>query len=317
MTDNWISGCRNGVNAWECDENNHLNVRFYMTRLSQTMGFVAHALEVPAGCALSPKTHHIRYRRELNTGDMADFRTRVIEVRDNSVVLHHELRCAGAFSGKVDGALREENASAQSGVATSFISIDRQIDRATGAPVAWSARQRELMAQFAGDLPERDAPRSVAFEEPRRPLDLGEARARGLVEVYRGMVQPWECDVSGRMATEQVMGRFSDGVGNLFAHMGIDVADLLASRRGSVVVENRLTYNDMPGPGELIVSHSQVVEFLGKTMRFSHGMYNAATGRRIAASEVIVAILDHNTRRAVALSDAERARVEQRLTPLD
>jgi len=298
VTDNWISGCRNGVNAWECDENNHLNVRFYMTRLAQTMGFVAHALEVPAGCALSPATHHIRYRRELNTGDMADFRTRVIGVRDDSVVLHHELRCAGD-------------------IATSFISIDRQIDRTTGASVPWSARQRALMAGFAGALPERDAPRSVAFEEPRRPLDLGEARARGLVEVYRGMVQPWDCDVSGRMATEQVMGRFSDGVGNLFAHMGIDVADLLASHRGSVVVENRLTYNDMPGPGELIVSHSQVVEFLGKTMRFSHGMYNAATGRRIAASEVIVAILDHNSRRAVALSDAERARVEQRLTPLD
>lgn len=298
MTDNWISGCRNGVNAWECDENNHLNVRFYMTRLSQTMGFVALALEVPAACALVPTTHHIRYRQELNTGDMADFRTRVIEVRDDSVVLHHELHRAND-------------------VATSFISIDRQIDRATGAAVAWSARQRELLSYFNGALPERDAPRSVAFEESRQPLDLATARQRGLVEIYRGMVQPWDCDVSGRMAVEQVMGRFSDGVGNLFSHMGLGVDQLLESGRGSVVVENRLTYDAMPGPGDLIISHSQIVEFLGKTMRFSHSMFNAASGQRIAGSEVIVAILDHASRRAVALSDAERARVEPHLTPLD
>ncbi|MFC0284178.1 acyl-CoA thioesterase [Camelimonas abortus] len=298
MPASWISGARSGVNAWECDENNHLNVRFYMTRLSQTMGFVAGALEVGEGRMLKPLTHHIRYRHELRAGDMAEFRTRVAEIRDDSVVLHHELHCAGR-------------------VATSFISIDRQVDRATGAPVPWSARQRELMARYAGTIPESDMPRSVDFEERRKPMTLQEARDRGLVEIYRGMVQPWECDVSGRMAVEQVMGRFSDGVGNLFAHMELDVPGLLASGRGSVVVENRLTYGDMPPPGTLVVAHSQVAGFLGKMMRFAHGMFDMRTGARIGASEVIVAILDHATRRAVALSDAERARVEKYLTPLD
>lgn len=298
MTANWISGNRNGVNAWECDENNHLNVRFYMTRLSVSMGFVAAALEVAPGHLLRPLTHHIRYRRELHTGDMAEFRSRVVEVREASVVLHHELHCGDH-------------------VATSFISIDQQTDATTGAAVPWTARQRELMAQYAGDIPESDRPRSVAFEETRRPLNLAEARARGLVEIYRGMVQPWDCDVTGRLANEQVMGRFSDGVGNLFAHMKLDVADLLASGRGSVVIENRLTYDEMPAPGDLIISHSQVVEFLGKTMRFAHSAFNGRTGARIAASEVIVAILDHAARRAVALSDDERARVEACLTPLD
>lgn len=298
MSAHWISGNRNGVNAWECDENNHLNVRFYMTRLSQTMGFVAQALEVGPECILTPVTHHIRYRRELHTGDMADFHTRVIAVRDDSVVLHHELHCAGTL-------------------ATSFISIDRQTHRATGDAVNWTPRQRELMAQYAGELPEADRPRSVAFEETARPLDLDAARQHGLVEIYRGMVQPWDCDITGRLANEQVMGRISDGVGNLFAHMQLDVAQLLESGRGSVVIENRLTYDSMPRAGDLIIAHSQIVEFIGKTMRFSHNMFNAGTGQRIAASEVIVAILDHTTRRAVALSDAERARVEAHLTPLD
>jgi len=61
---------RGSVNAWECDENDHLNVRFYLAKANQGLPFVLDAIGLPAAALLKMDAHpriraqHVRFLKE-------------------------------------------------------------------------------------------------------------------------------------------------------------------------------------------------------------------------------------------------------------
>ena len=54
---------RGSVNAWECDENDHLNVRFYLAKTNQGLPFALDAIGLPAA-ALARIDAHPRIRAQ-------------------------------------------------------------------------------------------------------------------------------------------------------------------------------------------------------------------------------------------------------------
>ena len=75
MLEGGIEVWRGGVNAWQCDQMGHLNVRFYVAHAMEGLVGLAGALGMgsafaPRGSAtLAVRRHHIRFLREARVGD--------------------------------------------------------------------------------------------------------------------------------------------------------------------------------------------------------------------------------------------------------
>ena len=60
---------RGSVNAWECDENDHLNVRFFLAKVDQGLPFTLDALGLRAAMQEQKarpriRAQHVRFLRE-------------------------------------------------------------------------------------------------------------------------------------------------------------------------------------------------------------------------------------------------------------
>lgn len=296
---------RGGVNAWECDENDHLNVQFYVARLTEATVGVAMALGLdPMGeTCLVPVAHHLRFLRELRTADTTVTRSRIIEVRTDTIVTHHEVVSGGA-------------------VAASFLAVDgfcagpRRPGEGPDQLSPWPAETVRTAELLRTDLPEAAAPRSVLLDATVAPVDLSSAIADGCVPIFRGQVQPFQCDRTGALTPQHIMGAHSTGVGHLWDALGLTRERMLDAGRGGIVLENRLNYFDPVAAGTPIIALSALLEVMSKRMlRFRHMMFDQTTGRPVAVSEVAVATLDFSTRRMGQFSDAELAELATHAKP--
>lgn len=172
-------------------------------------------------------------------------------------------------------------------------------------PESASARGRALI----GELPDHAQARSVKRETRLPDLTLEEAAARGFIEIYRGPVSREHCDDFGHMNTQFYISRYSDGSGHMWQGLGMERKKMLAERRGSVVLEQRLNYVREVISGDILIVRSALVEVAARTIRICHFMFNAETGLLAATSEVTVIRLDLDSRRAASFSDEERAQL--------
>ena len=75
MLEGGIEVWRGGVNAWQCDQMGHLNVRFYVAHAMEGLVALAGALGMPQAFAprgaasLQVLQHHIRFLNEARVGD--------------------------------------------------------------------------------------------------------------------------------------------------------------------------------------------------------------------------------------------------------
>lgn len=288
----FITG-RGGVQAWECDENEHLNVQFYAARVSDAAPFVLDALGIgpSSGLALVPAVHHTRFLRELRMGDITVTRSTPVAMGPATVTLLHEL-------------------TSDDGVGARFIATDRLIDTQSGATVAWPPEAEDALRAAIEDLPDAAQPRTLALDQAAPLLNLAEAEADGWVEIHRGPVTPQQCDILGTIAPQHVIGRFSDGVPHLWAALGLDRRVMLDRGRGSVVLETKLTYLKRPRPGDLLVGRSALIAILGKAVRFQHVLFDKRGGEPVAINEAVATTLDLAARKAVGFDEAEKAALQ-------
>jgi acyl-CoA thioester hydrolase len=219
-------------------------------------------------------------------------RSRVIEMREKTLTVYHELLTGGTGE-----------------TAATVVAINGNFDGETRRLVPWSAQALARGRALAGPLPAHGEARSVARETRLADLTLEEASARGFIEIHRGFVAAAQCDGLGHMATQFYISRYSDGSGHMWQGLGMEKQRMLAARRGSVVLEQRLNYVREVMAGDIVIVKSALVEVAAKTIRICHFMFNAETGRVAATSEVTAILLDLDSRRATAFSDSERARL--------
>jgi acyl-CoA thioester hydrolase len=297
---------RGGVNTWDCDEMGHMNVRFYVVRsveamagLAAEMG-MAFAYVAHASSTLVIKEQHIRFLREAHAGAALHMTGGVISLDETEAwvlqILYH-----------ADG---QPAATIQSRIA--------HVTARDAAPFRWPAAVRERAKALAIEVPAFAAARSVSLDPVVSQASLSRANELGLVQIGLGALMPQDCDVFGRMRTEQFIGRVSDGIGRLihpFRDQVADLADVPHGQIGGAVLEYRLLQLDWPRAGDRIALRSGLKSVDDRTMRVVHWMIDPDTGKAWGSSEAVAITFDLDARKIVPVSKAAQAALNNCAVP--
>jgi len=289
------------VNAWECDDGGHMNVRFHLERAMVGLAHMAHALDMPnafmasAGATLAPREAHIRFLKEARPPTPLIMHGGVVELADREATFCLDMRHG-------DGA--------PSSVFTIRVA---HVDTRSFRPFPWSQRTRLKAKALACKLPPHAQPRSMDLAKPLADASLANAKAIGASRIGATLCQASDCDAFGRMRTEHFMGRVSDSVPNFLQQWRRETAD---GNSGSIaagaVVEARLAMRRWPRAGDLLEVYSGVSEVVGKTMRLAHWICDPASGAAWASLEVVALTFDTVTRKALEPPPQARAAMQAR-----
>jgi acyl-CoA thioester hydrolase len=293
---------RGGVNTWECDDNGHLNVRFYVARAAEGLVGLASAMGMKgafragADATLLIKEQHIRFLREARPG----------------AALH---MLVGVVS--IDGAearvLQRLIHSRTGELAATFQTVITHVTSREGRAFPWSARALALARGLLTAIPERAGARSVSLAPVRCAASLAEADRMDLVRLGAGAFGAADVDSFGRMRPELFIGRVSDGVPRLREVLG-DQGEPPA-HVGGAVVEYRLVHLDWPRAGDRFEIRSGLAGIVGNAQRIVHWMLDPVSGRAWGSAEAIAVRLDLQARRMIPLDDAAREAAAAAIVP--
>ena len=290
---------RSNVNAWECDENGHLNVRYFigknyqgLVHLLAEVGLTPTCVQRYAVLRARLASQHVRFHLEARLALPITIHGAVVAHNGASIELYSELRHT------VNDTLY-----------TSFNSEIEIVDLKDG-----QRRSVEIDDWGSGfELPKHGRIRSLPPGDVPVAA-LADALAMGYMETGRGTVLTEECDPHGRMEIYQYSGRMSDCIANFSA---MTQSDEEFSRRGSgelgsAVIESRVDYDGELHVGDRFAVVSGLRSFTTKTQRLSHLMFDLDTGQLVAHNQGIAVALDLKTRRAVPFSEDRKARMLDR-----
>jgi acyl-CoA thioester hydrolase len=289
---------RGTVDAWECDEMGHMNVRFYVSRAIEGLAAMAAALGLPRAFAahatstLVMSDLHIRFLREAREGAAIHMTAGVLSIGETDVelgmVLHHS----------------------QTGEASAAYVV-RAVHATLGENRAfpWSAGALAAAKALHVALPAYAGPRSVKMEPVTAPTACrAQAEALGLPVTAAGLISPADCDVFGRLRPDTVMGRLSDAATHLFWPLvAFDDEDRPGKRIGRAMMEGRLVFLEPVYAGTRIEVRSALTKIQPKTEQLIHWILDPDTGRPIAVAEAIGAALDLDARALLPFTDKGRA----------
>lgn len=289
---------RSNVNAWDCDENGHLNVRYYISKNAQGL---THLL---AESGLSPSrlealglrarllVQHVRYHREARVAAPLIGTGQFVGVAGERLHLYSEIH------NSMDATLYTTFNSELEFIDSDGHSVMPPFDRDCNA---W-------------EVPEHGAVRSLpATAKPDVSLD--EALAAGYAETGRGTVMAQECDRAGRLEAYQYAARIADAIPNLMSTLQTPAEFALRAEGelGGAVIESRAAYYEELHAGERFVLLSGLRSFAAKTMHLSHLMFNLETNALAFSSAGIGVALDLRARRAVPFTAERQALMRERI----
>lgn len=287
---------RGGVAAWECDHMGHLNVGFYVAKAMEGLAGLAaelgmpHAFAADARATLIVRDQHIRFLKEARPGAPLTMTGGVVEIGGDDARLLLLLR-------HQDGAL-----------AASFQTVVAHATAGDARPFPWPDRIRARAEALRMAVPETAAARSISLEPVESQASLARAEALGLKRTALGAVRSVDCDAFGRMRTELMMARISDGIPHFFDGQRPGAGD--GRRIGGAALEYRLLHFDWPRAGDRVELRSGSAGGDARFRRLVHWLLDPDTGRAWGAAEAIAVSFDLETRKIVSLSDEELARVE-------
>lgn len=277
---------RRFVNTWECDENAHMNVQFYVAHFAEAEPhfWLASGL---TGKPPAVTARHMRFHREMHASDASIIHSALAAGEDGGALLCHMLR-------KDDGTL----------AATCLSALDAGLGEIrAAAPLAPVA-----------DAPEAARPHGIApVAAAPGAADAGALARAGFVPTYRGLVLPRDCDADGTMTAQLYVGRFSDAASHLWHHLGLGTAWRRNNGLGTVAVELRLSIMEPLRAGEPVALLSGLVAHAAKTITFQHQVINVRSGTVAAVGEMTGLAMDLERRRAVAWPAESRAALDEKL----
>ena len=286
---------RGSVATWECDAMGHLNVGFYVAKSME--GLVGLAAEMGMPRAFSPEAlstlvvreQHIRFIKEARPGAALHMTGGVVEWGESHARLllllrHHTGEIAAAFQTLVTHATALD--------ARSF---------------PWPERINARAAALAMDVPAEARPRSIGLEPVESRASLERANILGLKRTALGAVRLAECDAFGRMRTELMMARLSDGVAHIFAGERPGAAEN-GARAGGAALEYRLIHLAWPRAGDRVELRSGSAGGDARFRKLVHWLLDPETGHPWGVAEAIAVSFDLETRKLITLTDEALAR---------
>jgi acyl-CoA thioester hydrolase len=291
---------RGSVAMWECDAMGHLNVGFYVAKSMEGLAGLAaelgmpHAFAADAVATLIVREQHIRFVREARPNAPLVMTGGVLEIGETDARLLFLLRHS-------DGQL-----------AASFQTLVAHATVRDGRPFPWPARMLDRARTLAVAVPPEAAPRSIGLESVKSQASLARAEALGVRRTALGAVKASDCDMFGRMRTEQMMARISDGIPHFFDGKRPG-ADDLGKRAGGAALEYRLIHLDWPRAGDRLELRSGASGGDARFRKLTHWLLDPDSGKAWGVAEAIAVSFDLETRKMITLSDEGLAEANSRV----
>jgi acyl-CoA thioester hydrolase len=292
---------RGSANTWECDENGHMNVRFYVARMMEGLAELAAQAAMPqafrdkAPATLRPRDQHIRFIREAHAAKPFVMTGCVLEVTESSVLVYQQINHLG---GEPCAAFRTW--------------VDH-IDSESGHTFPFSRAARSALEGMIGPAPAELGPRSLDLVAApiSRPL-LATADAAAVPTIGRGVVDARQCDPRGVMLPEFFIGRLSDSMPVLLRPWRDRMAEIARTsgetvRSGGAVLEYRIVYRRWPRAGDRYVVRSSLAFVKEKVHSFVHWILDPRTGEAWATSQAVAVAMNLETRKIIPASPEMQA----------
>ena len=305
-TTGWPELWRGSVNAWECDELGHFNVRFYLAKMAEAVGNLAElsglspVLRADVAATLIPRDIHIRFLAEAHPGAPLFIEGGFLDMRDCEADAIFVMRHAG--SGKP---------------AASFRVTLSHTDPTTGHDFAWPQRFTDRAGALCVDRPDFAAPRGIDPATPPGEASLAKADRMALEAIGRGRFTHAEMDAFGRLRAEFLLGRVSDSVTN-FTTAFPEEAEVHArggGRIGSVLLECRIRPLRWPRTGDGFVIRSGLRSAGPKVRNLVHWVLEPATGKPWWTMEGVAAPMDLDARKLIVIDAETQAKVAAATRP--
>ena len=290
---------RGGVNTWECDEMGHMNVRFYVARMTEGLAGLARLLGMPdaftphAASTLIVQDHHLRFLREARAGTPLHMTGGIVEMDETSATVLFLLTHTRTGEPAATCITRVIHANPESGRA-----------------FPWPKRARQAAEALKIEVPAHAGPRSISGEPITPQASMARAEALGLGCAARGAIRPQDCDVFGRMRAEEFIGRVSDGVPGLLGRVRkavTEAAPQKIDRVGGAVLEYRLLYLDWPRAGDHLELRSGIAAVEEKTQRTVHWLLDPVSGGVWGSAEAVAVNFDLDARKVIPIAPEARA----------
>lgn len=293
---------RGSVATWECDAMGHLNVGFYVAKSMEGLIGLAAELGMPqaftpeAPATLIVREQHIRFVREAHPGAPLHMTGGVVEMGEDEARLLLLLRHR---TGEL---------------AASFQTVVAHATAREGRAFPWPERVRRRAEALAVEVPAQAAPKSIPLDPIASQASLGRAEALGLKRTALGAVRAGDCDAFGRMRTELMMARISDGIPHFFDGQRPGAAEG-GARVGGAALEYRLVHLDWPRAGDRVELRSGPAGGDARFRRLIHWLLDPATGQPWGVAEAIAVSFDLETRKIITLSDEALAQANAGAVP--
>ncbi|MBV1880598.1 MAG: thioesterase family protein [Pseudomonadales bacterium] len=290
VMDSFIPTYLGSVNSWECDENDHLNVRFYVQKMQQTLE--AGLLETKLASNVTLKqicqnisVQHMRFGAEARMAEPITGYFGLLSVDADCFSVLVELR----------------NSSNDQVIASFTYDINYALTRT----------YREVIP-----LPAHAGSRGVESRPlPYINLSLAECGAFGFHTIGKGVIQPDECCHAGFLLRCHYMGRSSDSVPNLLMRFAAEIEEGSdgAGIAGSAVLEYRMSYYSPLRVGDRFEIRSGLLDVGEKIYRLAHLVFNSGTGKLVLGSESVSINMDLSIRKSVPIALPQRQIMERLL----
>jgi acyl-CoA thioester hydrolase len=137
----------------------------------------------------------------------------------------------------------------------------------------------------------------------------------GYFEIYRGIVNAWECDIMGHLNVQFYTGKASEGMGHLRAACGMTPSYIRADRQTMVAVSSLSRYVRELHAGEVLVIEAAIMGVGERSVDLVLDIMNAETGLLSCSFDLTCASFDLETRRAKPWPDDMRAQLNDMVAP--
>jgi acyl-CoA thioester hydrolase len=299
---------RGSVEAWECDEMGHMNVRYWVARSMDGVQVLAEdigcggAFAVGATSTLIPIRQHIKFMREARAGAPLFLRGGVIALTDTEVTTYTEM--VHSFTGEIGA---------------TFITTLAHVDAKTARPFPFPQRTTDLCKQFEVTVPDHGKPRSLALEGILPSGTCAQAEAAGFTRIGVAGVKASDVDGFDRLLPEGMIGRVSNAMPNLLSKWREDATaemtaiDGVARTAGAAVLEYRLDYLGWPSRGDMTSVYSGLTEVADKTITLAHWVMDPISGQPWCVCNALAVTLDLQARKIIANPPRAKAALEAML----
>jgi acyl-CoA thioester hydrolase len=286
MTSTPVEVWRGCANAWECDHVGHLNTRYYMARVEQSLTALARRLAL-AEDQLVVKSQHMRFLHEARAGTALHATAQVLswghDEADVLFVIHH------SNSDRVAATFRLTLASAE----------------------PWTAETTRAAKALLCEAPDEAKPKSISLDGVEVTASLERAQQMGLRLTGLGAITPDACDAQGKWKLSAFMGRVADSIPHLrngdWRQVLARTAPGSPSRVGSALIEFHAVHVRWPRIGDVCEVRSGLAGCTERVTYSSHWLLDPQTGAPWAAVRTVGIALDLEARRSIPLTSEAQA----------